>query len=84
MGTRNFIRVGDRVRFTTPGKWPTEAVVRRIVADDDGRVTEVDVIVCRQTLKGRAQSAAGRSRTLRPERIERVAQTRDGRRREPA
>lgn len=69
---RNFIRIGDVVRVRPrPGRRDGfEARVRPIRADSAGEVSEVEVF----------GGPAGRSavRTFRPDRIERVAQTRNG------
>jgi hypothetical protein len=66
---RNFIRIGDIVRVRPrPGRRDGfEAKVRAILADERGEVTEIEVF----------GGPAGRHaiRTLRPERIERLAQT---------
>jgi hypothetical protein len=75
---RNFIRVGDVVRVKAlPGKRNGfEAKVRAIAVDEHtGEPVEVEVF---GGTRGRAMV-----RTFRPERIERVAQTRRGERREP-
>lgn len=68
---RNFIRVGDVVRAkpSRPGKHDGfDSRVRRILADAEGHPTGVEVKDPRN----------GAVRTLRPERIERKAQTRNG------
>ncbi|MBV8979963.1 MAG: hypothetical protein JO086_03595 [Acidimicrobiia bacterium] len=76
-GGRNFIRVGDvvHVRPKKPGgRDGFNGRVRRIVAArDTGAVKEVDLVV----LDGRHQGAL---RVLRPDRLERRAQTRNGER----
>jgi hypothetical protein len=75
---RNFIRVGDVVRVKAlPGKRNGfEAKVRAITVDEHtGEPVEVEVF---GGARGRAMV-----RTFRPDRIERVAQTRRGERREP-
>jgi hypothetical protein len=76
---RNFIRVGDVVRVKAlPGKRDGfEARVRAIAVDErSGEPVEVEVF---GGYRGRAMV-----RTFRPDRIERVAQTRRGERRERA
>lgn len=74
---RNYIRVGDivRVRPSRPRRRDGfEAKVAAIRADEAGDVQEVDV-------HGDG-SVNWATRTIRPERIERVAQVRGGERRE--
>lgn len=75
-GTRNFIRVGDIVKVKSrPGKRDAfEARVRRICANAQGEVQEIEVV------GGRNSKVA--IYTVRPERIERVAQVRGGQPRE--
>jgi hypothetical protein len=76
---RNFIRVGDVVRVKAlPGKRNGfEAKVRAITVDErNGEPVEIEVF-------GGARGQ-GMIRTFRAERIERVAQTRRGERRERA
>lgn len=75
---RNFIRVGDVVRVKPlPGKRNGfEAKVRAITVDEEtGEPIEIEVF---GGYRGRAMV-----RTFRPDRINRVAQTRQGERREP-
>lgn len=70
---RNFVRLGDVVHITGPtaGKRGFDAVVKQIVADDNEVVAEVHVSVV-------TGKQAGFSRVVRPERVERKAQTRNG------
>jgi hypothetical protein len=73
---RNFVRVGDYVRVRpSPGRRNGfEALVRAIRIDEDtGTVMEVEVF---GGTRGRVMV-----RTFRPERIERLAQTRKGKQR---
>lgn len=74
-GTRNFIRVGDRVQVIKGGvdKRGFEAIVRSIDADEDGTIRQVEVIP-------RTGKYAGKIRTLPVERVERKAQTKNGKR----
>lgn len=77
---RNFVRVGDRVKVTTPGKWPIEVIVKAIRGDGTDPA-EIDVIVARTNLKGRSQAQAGMTRCFTADRIVRIAQTKGGQRR---
>lgn len=74
-GTRNFVRLGDRVKVLKGGadKTSFQAKVTRIDTDADGTIASVEV----SPLTGKH---VGRIRVIRPERIERKSQTRNGRR----
>ena len=75
-GTRNLIRVGDIVAVTPPEKAARFlGKITRIIADDEGRAIEVDVIV-RTKMNGDRHKRHGQLRTVRLSQIERVAQTR--------
>lgn len=77
---RNFIRVGDRVKVTTPGKYPFEGIVQKIKGDGV-EAAELDVVVARTKVKGTAQGKAGQYRTVLASRVERMAQTKQGKKR---
>lgn len=65
---RNWVRVGDRVKCRPLSGGRFEAKVRKILADEEGVIREVEVVGGR----------GGRShiRTFRPDRITRMAQSR--------
>jgi hypothetical protein len=70
---RNFIRLGDIVKVTTPEKGSKlTGRVSRIDGDSDGTVTAVHYVV----VKGRPNQI-GKSRVSLPDAIERVAQTKN-------
>ncbi len=73
-GTRNFIRAGDLVRVAKAGadRSGFDARVQRFVLDGD-QVSYVDVVVV-------GGPRRGTFRSVRPERIQRKAQTRNGER----
>jgi hypothetical protein len=68
---RNFIRLGDIVKVTTPEKGSKlTGRVTRIDGDTDGNVTAVHYLVV-----GGRDSQIGKSRATTADRIERVAQS---------
>lgn len=81
-GARNFIRVGDLIKVTAKppvDKKGFDAIVRRIDADEQGNIVQVEVIP-----KTGKSSNIGKIRTITPERIERKAQTKNGVRKQVA
>lgn len=80
-GTRNFIRVGDRARLL-PGignKQSVEVMIRKIIQTASGIEVEVCYAAIRST--GHTQNQRGKVRTVMADRLERMAQTKDGKRR---
>lgn len=75
-GTRNFIRVGDRVKFQErPGHKIQEATVTDINLNTvSGEVESVGITICRLSTDGKAQRDGSKMRVVRPEKLTRMSQ----------